>query len=336
MNNKKILIVRTDRIGDLILTIPLAGIIKKQFPDSFVSFLVRDYTKDLLIDHPDIDEVITLSEENSKTLFKKNLDLLKQKKFDIAIVVSPTFKLSLILKFAEINRIIGTGYRWYSFLFSDKVFEHRKFGEKHELEYNLGLLKKIGVEKTSSSVEFNIHSEAKSRTKVIDILKQKDIGVSKKIIIFHPGSGGSSIDLPIESYTKLSELVAHNLEVDVIVTGSKEEFEICEKVAGKNGHNLAGLFNLKELTALIEQCSIFIANSTGPIHIAAALGKKVIGFYPKIPSCSAVRWGPYTDNKIIFSPEIGCSNCTREQCERLNCMSNIKIENIFAGIKSLL
>ena len=93
--------------------------------------------------------------------------------------------------------------------------------------------------------------------------------------------------------------------------------------------NLAGMLSLSEIIALIDKCSIFISNSTGPIHIAAALGKYTIGFYPRIAACSERRWGPYTDKKVIFSPGIKCSDCTREQCSRLDCMNSIEVNDIF-------
>jgi ADP-heptose:LPS heptosyltransferase len=136
----------------------------------------------------------------------------------------------------------------------------------------------------------------------------------------------------------LIEIVSKELNTQIILTGTQSEKPLCDeliirKSPDKKIKNFAGNFNLQELTALIDKCSIFISNSTGPIHIAAALGKYTIGFYPKIPACSAERWGPYTRKRAIFKPEIECSNCTREQCEELDCMNSIKVTDIFAQIE---
>ena len=90
------------------------------------------------------------------------------------------------------------------------------------------------------------------------------------------------------------------------------------------------------LKALINKASVFISNSTGPMHIAAALGVHVIGFFPKILACSQKRWGPYTEKKTLFVPTIDCSNCTREQCEKLNCMNSINIGKVFDDTKTVL
>ena len=142
---EKILIVRTDRIGDVVLSLPMAELVKKKYPDCKVAYFIRDYTSPLIDGNPFIDEVVVAEESNGEILFKKNLEKIKSKNFDTCVVVNPTLKISLTLFFAGIKNRIGTGYRWYSFLFNKKVFEHRKYAEKHELEYNVNLLNKIGI-----------------------------------------------------------------------------------------------------------------------------------------------------------------------------------------------
>lgn len=335
---KNILVVRTDRIGDVVLTLPIANIIKKHFPDSRVSFLIREYTKSLCENNLFINEIITLDEADGKTKIFSNIRKIK-KKFDTAIVAYPTFRIALILFLAGIKTRIGSGYRWYSFLFNKKIYEHRKISEHHELEYNIRLLKAIGVEEevSPSTVLFNLHSSPLSRQFVEKEFSSRSVNLLNKLIIIHPGSGGSSIDLPPDQMKRLVYLMAQELDVEILITGSKTEKELCESlVVNEKTKNLSGLFDLPELIALIEKSDLMIANSTGPIHIAAALGKYVIGFYPKIISCSDKRWGPYTNNKKIFSPTIDCNNCTRKTCEELDCMRSINIDDVLKSVKLFL
>ena len=110
-----------------------------------------------------------------------------------------------------------------------------------------------------------------------------------------------------------------------------KKFEINDSVI-----NFTGQLDISLLKALIKKANLFISNSTGPLHIAAAFGVYVIGFYPKILSCSQKRWGPYTKHKTIFNPTIDCSNCTREQCEKLNCMNSIDIGRVFDETRRVL
>lgn len=338
-SSQKILIVRTDRIGDVVLSLPLAEIIKKNFPDCKVGYFVREYTSPLLDGNPFIDEVVIAEEADGEILFGKNLKQIKSKKFDASVVVNPTLKISLMMFLSRIQNRIGTGYRWYSFLFNKKVYEHRKYGEKHELEYNINLLNKIGIslKDFSNAIQFHLFIDEKSSAEINSILYEKGFKSGNKIVIIHPGSGGSSVDLPKEKMIELTRMIGSLNNVSIIITGSKNESELCKEFEiSKSVINLSGRLDLTLLKTLINKADLFISNSTGPMHIAAALGVHVIGFFPKILSCSQKRWGPYTEKKTIFTPTIDCSNCTRQQCEKLDCMNSIDIGRVFDETKTVL
>ena len=335
---KKILIIRTDRIGDVVLTLPMAKFIKQAYPKSHITFLAREYTKAIPANNKYIDEVITFPVNDGKLLAISLISLIKKGKYDTAVLVYPRFEIALALFIARIKKRIGSGYRWFSFLFTDKIYEHRKTGEKHELEYNVNLLKPIGIENIDKkSVSFDIQITKESEQKINELFVRYHIPKDKKLIIIHPGSGGSSIDLPILKFIQLSNRLAHELDCSIVITGSSSEIETCKKFMNReNTYNLAGELSLEELMAVINKGELLIANSTGPIHLAAALNKSVVGFYPKVKECSVERWGPYTNKKLIFSPTIDCTGCTREQCERLDCMSSINIDDVFSDIQKLL
>ena len=331
---KNILIVRTDRIGDLVLTVPLAGLLKKHFPESKVTFLIASYTAPIIQNHPFIDEYI---------IFENNKDILHEitaKNFDTAILVHPTFTLAKLLFKSKIPVRISTGFRWYSFLFTNKIFEHRKYGTKHELEHNVDLLKPLGINEkiNTENVAFNIQPNPKAIQKVTNTLNLYNYSNSRKTIIIHPGSRGSAIDLPENRFKELISNLAQQLNYNIILTGSKSEIKLCERLAnGNNVINLSGKLSLEELIALISIGDLFIANSTGPLHIAAALGKFVVGFYPPVPALSATRWGPYTNNKVLFIPDVPCSNsCTKNECLKLNCMSLINMNNVLESVNEIL
>ena len=336
---KKILIVRTDRIGDVVLSLPLAEIIKKKFTDCKIGYFVREYTSPLLDGNPFIDEIITAQEKDGEILFTANLKKIRTKSFDTCIVVNPTFRISVMMLLAGIKFRIGTGYRWYSFLFNQQVFEHRKYADKHELEYNINLLHRIGIEgiDLSNDLSFPLRIDEKKITEVDSILSESGYRPGNKIVIIHPGSGGSSVDLPKEKLIELTRMLSSLHNVKIIITGSKSELNLCKEFEVNNSViNLSGKLDLRSLKALIKKTDVFISNSTGPMHIAAAFGVHVIGFFPKILSCSQKRWGPYTEKKTIYTPTIDCSNCTREQCEKLDCMNSIDIGKVFDETKTVL
>lgn len=331
---QNILIVRTDRIGDVILTLPLAGIIKKKYPESKITFLIKDYTSQLTKANSLIDDIIVSDNYDFMTLLKE----IKSRKFDTAVTVYPRLRIAFLLFLAGIKLRLGTGYRWYSFLFNRKTYDHRKTGERHELEYNVRLLKHIGIEyiPERGKVDFNFTVDVSNRKFVDDLLASNKIDASKKIILVHPGSKGSAVDLPIEKFNQMIDVLLNNSNIRIVLTGNKEETGICNLLTKSDVLNLAGKLTLMQLAALIDSSHILIANSTGPIHIAAALNKPIVGFYPKIASMSPTRWGPYSERAKIFQPKLDCSNCTRKQCEELNCMNSIEVEEVTNYILTLL
>jgi ADP-heptose:LPS heptosyltransferase len=317
----------------------MAELIKKKYPECKVTYFIRDYTSSLIDDNPFIDEVVLAEELDGKILFRRNLKKIKSKKFDTCVVVNPTLKISLMMFLSRIQNRIGTGYRWYSFLFNKKVFEHRKHGDKHELEYNINLLNKIDIDfkDFSNEIKFHLNVNGKSSEEINSILYEKGFKSGNKIVIIHPGSGGSSVDLPKEKLIELTRRISNINNVSIIITGSKSESGLCKQFEiSESVINLCSQLDLSLLKALINKADLFISNSTGPMHIAAAFGVHVIGFFPKILSCSQKRWGPYTEKRTIFIPTIDCSNCTREQCEKLCCMNSIDIGKVFDETKAVL
>jgi heptosyltransferase III len=102
---------------------------------------------------------------------------------------------------------------------------------------------------------------------------------------------------------------------------------------------LVNQLNLKEYAALAKLSSLFIANSTGTIHIAAAVGTPVIGLYPQMAPLSAARWGPYTEKKIIFTPAnrpVDCKKCLLLKKKVCECMESISIEEVYKAAVNYL
>ena len=232
MNNPaNILIVRTDRIGDVILSLPMASVIKKHFTDSKLTFLLSSYTKELASANRDIDSILNLKQKNGKIAFLENIRIIRNQKFDVCFVVYPTFKIAMILFFSGIKNRIGSGYRWYSFLFNKRIYEHRKNGREHELEYNIKMLRKIGIDEKvdKNNVNFGIYPQKNNLEKTAAKLVALNIDLRDSFIIIHPGSGGSSVDLPAERLKEIINHINEYYKVTILISGSKEERENCEQ-----------------------------------------------------------------------------------------------------------
>ena len=335
---RKILVIRTDRLGDVILSLPVLTALKNSFPAVHVSMMLRTYTAELVAGYPDVDEIITLDDKtelNSFSDIRYYANLLKKKKIDTVLVLHPTFKLALLCALAKIPVRVGTGFRAYSFLFNKKVFHHRKKAQKHELEYNLELAEKIGA--SLKQIEFKIQIPEPISQEIHNFLHQVRENEKQPVVILHPGSGGSAMDWPLQNFASLNDQLRSELNVLTIVTGGPNEIGLIDNLISQTKNppvKWIGNSGLKHLAALIQAANVFVANSTGPLHLAVAVGTPVVGFYCPIIPCLPKRWGPYGHLESVLMPPVEpCQKCASPKCNHNNCMELITVESAFGLIK---
>ncbi|MGB9663888.1 MAG: glycosyltransferase family 9 protein [Ignavibacteria bacterium] len=333
----KFLIVRTDKLGDSLLTLPVAAKLKKHFPESRIYFLASSYTSPIIAKSKFVDEVIA----SDKTSFFELAEILRRKKIDYAIIARPTLRNALLVYFAGIKHRIGTKYRAYSFLFNKRVAHHRKESTKHEALYNLDLLQPIGISNSNNldEIQFGLIPEAKIQENVKRKLKKFGLDLSKPLVVMHISSGGSAVDWNYLNFKELARFIKIYTDAEIILTGTNKDFLFLYELFfdfDYKVYNLAGELNIVELFNLYSMIDVYIGNSTGPTHLAAIAGCWVVSFYPKIKVASQTRWGPIIKKRIIFEPEIDCSDCTQEQCIKLNCMDSIKVEKVFKEIYKII
>ena len=186
---KRILVLRPDRLGDVILTLPVVRNLKESFPEASITYLCTGYTAQILESYSLISDLIVYDKENEHKGLKKILNLAKELKkcdFDLVIHLLPRYPLALATYLAQIKYTVGTGFRWYSFLFTHRQYDHRKYNLHHEAEYNLRLLNKIGV---NSKYNPDVYSYFKFPGPVSESV-QKTINEKFKgrpYIVIHPG-----------------------------------------------------------------------------------------------------------------------------------------------------
>ena len=330
---KNILLVRTDRIGDVVLSLPMLPELKRKYPAAKITVMVRSYTKDLVAHHSCVDDVILWEEGKTAAEYVR---LLEQRSFDMAIIPYPRFELAWIMFRAGIPVRVGTGYRWYSFLFNKRTYEHRKDAQKHEAEYNINLLRSIGIT-PSERLRFEFAVTPAVQQRVDRRLFTLHL---EKFVVLHAGSGGSARDWSIANFARLGEALHKELGYTIVLTGGANEKDLVASLAQQmavNAENLCGEFSIEELAALFQRAALFVSNSTGPLHIAAMMGTPVAAFYPPIRQCSAVRWGPYTEKKAVFTADNAkCTLCQGGECRSNICMDQITVEQVMDSVKQLI
>jgi ADP-heptose:LPS heptosyltransferase len=267
--------------------------------------------------------------------------LLRPLRIDAAVFAYPRPRLALAAALAGIPRRCGTAYRAYSPLFTHRVREHRHHALRHERDYNLSLVERLGVPCGDPPMPaFAIPSGMLERARVR--LAEAGIGAGERFIVLHPGSGGSARDWPAARFGELArELSPSAPDLRFLVTGTGAERDIVERVCDASAGLAVALrssMELTELAALLSLSALCVANSTGPLHMAAAAGVPVLGLYPFERVCNSRRWGPLTARGIVLAPEKddSCRACAAEHCAEHDRMERISTAAAAAAALRLL
>ncbi|PZP43808.1 MAG: glycosyl transferase family 9, partial [Pseudopedobacter saltans] len=291
---KHILICRNDALGDTILALPCCGLIKKHFPHVKISFLGRSYTKPIIdmssnVDHfINYEDLVNLAEDDLKAFFADT-------HIDTAIHLRADKHLAALIKKAGIKRRIGTFHsihhlstcnRWVNF--------SRSKSHLNEAQLDIKMLRAIGIKVIPELKDlpqyygFNNIPQLSPKTKM-DILDN-----NKFNLILHPLTTGNGPEWGLENFSMLLEDLDKSI-FNIIIGGSQQDMEkmasFLQSNEGKYQH-VSGNLSLDQYIALIDASDGVVAGSTGPAHIAAALGKKTLGLYTDLPTKNVERWGP--------------------------------------------
>jgi heptosyltransferase-3 len=301
---RRILLCRTDAVGDLILTLPVVRSLKQAYPELQTVVLTSRYTAPLLAGEGYIDDIVTIPQRSLGDL-KEISGLardLRRMSFDAVVLVYPRLSLALALYLAKIPIRIGSGRRAYSILFNRRVRLHRRDSGKHELDLNYDLVETSfpGLTRFEPSLTVTAEEEARAES----FLAERGIGNNARFVIVHPLSHGSAPNWRIERYVELIERLSKE-GAAVVVTGTQlEASDIAAAIGGVAITNIAGLTDLPLLKAIVKRATLLVSGSTGPIHIAGAVGTFAVGIYPPKSALSPVRWGPRGGANKLFVPPV--------------------------------
>jgi len=329
---KRILIIRTDRVGDVILSTPVIKALRAAYPHAYIAIVVRPYTRAIVEGNPNLDEVIIYDKDSQEKswgaafLFSR---ALARKRFDLAVALNPGNRSNLIPFLAGIPRRIGYS-RKLGFLHTDRIKDRKSEGKKHEVEYNLDLVRVLGIEPRDKNTFMPISAESELWVK--DIFKKENILSSDKLVVINPAASDNSKIWLAERYAQAADkLAAKGLKI--IILGGPQDREITGQVI-KNLHcayvNMVGNNNISQAASLLKRCSLFISSDTGPMHLADSVGIPVIAIWSRAqPGLSPRRWGPRNEKSIVIQKDVGCVECLAHNCSKgFLCLQAITVDDV--------
>ncbi|PIQ85324.1 MAG: lipopolysaccharide heptosyltransferase II [Candidatus Omnitrophica bacterium CG11_big_fil_rev_8_21_14_0_20_43_6] len=317
---KRILVARTDRLGDVLLSTPVIKALRKKFPQSHISMLVSPYTEDVLKGNPDVDEIITLDKDGKNKGWWSSFKLawiLRKKKFDLAVVLHPTSRVHLLTFLAGIPKRLGYD-RKLGFLLTDRIKHTKQLGEKHESEYALDLVRYLGIEPQDKALFMPIRPESEKWAQAL--FSQVGIKADDKLLVIHPAASCHSRIWPGERFAEVADQLAGKYGFKVVIACGPKDMQKAEAVI-KNMRtaalNLAGKTSISQLASLLKRSQLFISTDSGPMHVASTLGVPVITIFGRAQAgLSPKRWGPLGEKKRILYKTAGCTVCLAHNCRK--------------------
>jgi ADP-heptose:LPS heptosyltransferase len=313
-----VLLSRTDNLGDVLLTLPMAGWIKKHLPETQVHFLGKAYTRSLIEACTHVDRFWDVEQTQAEQL----------KSIEVAILVFPELRAARLVSGIPLR--IATASRLNSWLYANKrVFFSRKKSSLHEAQLNFKLFKPLKP--------FLPDRVQIDQIPALYGLKAPNYGFefpqNKSRIVLHPKSLGSAKDWPLEHYLKLAKLLEP--QSALYITGTAKEGAAIRAQCPQlfdHAQDLTGKLSLKELIGFLSQIDVLVACSTGPLHIAAALGVGALGLFSSVRPIHPARWQPLGKKTSVLVPHV-CPHKSPKSCD---CLKNIEPERVFQEILKLL
>lgn len=299
---KRIIIARTDKIGDLILSIPSFFMIRKMYPEAEITLLVRNYNYNIVKNLPYINRVVQIDRYRQKELLEK----IKYFNADVFIALYVDNFVMELAKASKAKIKIGPLSKIKSFFtFNKGVLQKRSKSIKHEAEYNLDLIKKL--DKKLFEDRFEINTQIFLDKSNLEAAEKffKDNSIGDKVLVVNPFMGGSAKNITDEQYADiLREVIDREKNIDVIVTAHISDEERGLKLLEKVGRDKVYLFanggELLNIGAVINRAKVYFGGSTGPTHIAGSLQKSIVALYPKKATQSPMRWGIFGNEDVTY------------------------------------
>jgi heptosyltransferase-2 len=335
---KRILCVATTGMGNVLLYLPVVRTLRKRYPDAVIDLLVSSLpAQELLSGMAEVNSVILFNKrQRSLVGVMTLLRSLRRSKYDIFVTsyLDKSFKVALMGWMLNIPVRVGFEKGFSGMLYTHRV---RETGRKHEVEYNLDLMRAIGITDVRTDIALTL-----SREQVVRADERIPGDPLRRRIGFHPGSGtdlGLSVKRwGVNKFALLADRLAEKMHADVFIFGGPEERSLADAMAAAmktKPHILVGE-SITMTAALIARCGLFVSNDSGLMHLAAAVQAPVVGIFGP-----TLWWKnyPWEASHVVVRSRLHCAPCYRFfgiSCRDQKCLLGISVDDVFSQAVLLL
>ncbi len=323
---QRILCVRLDSLGDVLMTTPALNALKHSNPHRTLTLLTSHSAARVAPMLPMIDEVLAFDAPWMKATQHERpwsepestraiIDQLRRHAFDAAVLFNVfsqnPLPAAMLCHLAGIPRCLSYCRENPYQLVSHWIPEpERTTATRHEVERQLALVAEVGA--VTDDTRLNVIVPTEAQQQIIQLLADAPIDPQRPWIVVHPGASAPSRRYPVELFARVIERLQEE-NLTVILTGLVEEEPLVrhlQSLVSRPVVSLAGLTTLAQMAALLERASLLIANNTGPVHLAAAVGTPIVDLY----ALTNPQHGPWQVEHRLLYEEVPCKNCYKSVC----------------------
>ena len=342
---QELLIVRTSSLGDILHSMPLAGALKRACPACRVTWLVEERYADLLSGNPWVDRIVRvrfrqwrrdLRSAEGRRGWRGLLRYLRKARFDVAIDPQGLLRSGLLGCWSGAPVRIGFPLGWVreplNRLFTN-VQPASMPARAHVIDRNLALLHPLGIRTRERSFFFHVPPEIEAE--VFSFVEQAAAAGQGPRVAVHPGAGWPTKQWAVERFAEVARRLMRQWGARVFVFWGPGERGLADRLLGQlpSGACPVPEMGIKAAIAFLRQCDLFLGGDSGPLHLASALGRPVVGLFgPSDP----VRNGPFLGHSRVVRAASPCGPCYRRRCQRPGCMDTISTDRVWCALTELL
>ncbi|MCG9131252.1 lipopolysaccharide heptosyltransferase II [Candidatus Poribacteria bacterium] len=320
-------------IGDMVLLTPALRALKRTYPESHLTLLLRPLVMDLMKTHPYVDTCIVDTKNRGR--YRSLAELMRRIRraaFDVAVVLHPTsFRNALLPFLARVPVRVGTNVNGRGMLLTASCEDDTSV---HEVHRYLRVLQLLAIDTVPDALEF-WHTDTDAQT-IQELLETEDVSSTDRLIVLNLGTTWRTKQWNIANFAAVIEQITHLApDVRIVLTGSSNELALVEALPTSLPIiNLIGKTSILQLGALLERCEVCLTCDSGPMHIAAAVGTPTVALFgPTSPA----RHKPYGTGHTTIEKPVECRPCYKRTCHRQNalhlCMTEISIAEVVKALE---
>jgi lipopolysaccharide heptosyltransferase II len=331
-------------IGDIVLTTPLIHTLRDAYPGAYIAYLGDSNGVSLLEHNPYLNEIFPI--DFARKAWAQQLMLFTQlyrKRFDLVVDLFCNPRSALLSYATRAPVRVGGDLRGRGRLYTIRLKDDGR--PKSAIDFHYQSLKAAGIEPKYYRTEIFLTEEEKKETR--RYLEWQGIDFSRPLIALHPGGTWPAKLWPAERFGELADLFTAKLRAQIVLTGGEGDIEVMRKVERATVGKVLSLpvLPLRQLAATLSFCSAYVANDSGPMHIAVAVGTPTIGIFG--PGEENI-WFPYTtaypdgsSKHIALRKDVPCHPCHLNVCNRagdgyMECMKLLSVGEVYDAVKNRL